>query len=236
MFGPPETVSSKAGGLHTAIGYWRHEDTYSDQTDYALRQNLIYSHIAYGGKNKAWEIYGRVGIADLKISDAFSSTNTLTKTDRNDFEENWKFFGTLGAKGFLPVNKTFGLGAFIQSSCNFSNFTDDITGTANATPFRADMKIKNYWDVNLGFGLQATIPMGIKLYAGPYAYYSEANGRLSLNIPGLAYQTGRVLLKNKSKVGGYSGIDIPLSKGFRLNIEGQSTGRVSLGAAITYTY
>ncbi len=72
-----------------------------------------------------WEIYGRIGISDLKIFDAFSSTNVLTTTSKNDFEENWKFFGTLGAKGFYPINNIFGIGAFLQGSYNFSNFTDE---------------------------------------------------------------------------------------------------------------
>lgn len=236
MFGPPQTVSSKDGGLHTAIGYWQHKDTYSDQNDYVLRKNFFYSQAAYGGKNNLWELYGRIGIADLKIRDAFSSTNTLVNTSRRDFEENGKFFGTLGAKGFYPINEIFGIGGFIQGSCNLSNFTDDITGTANGAPFRADMKIKNIWDVNLGVGLQATVPMGVKLYAGPYVYYSEASGRIWPNVPGLGFGTGKVLLKNKSNIGGYAGIDISLAKGFRLNVEGQSAGLFSLGAAITYTY
>ena len=191
--------------------------------------------MAYGSKN-IWEIYGRIGISDLKIFDAFSSTNVLTTTSKNDFEENWKFFGTLGAKGFYPINKIFGIGAFIQGTYNFSNFTDEIAGIYNATPYIADIKIKNLWDVNFGIGFQATVPYGIKLYIGPYIYYSEANACLSTNIPGLKFGTQDVLLKNKSIAGGFIGADIPLAKGFRLNIEGQYADRFSLGTAVTYTY
>ena len=30
LFGAPQTVSKEAGGLNTAIGYWYHEDTYTN--------------------------------------------------------------------------------------------------------------------------------------------------------------------------------------------------------------
>ena len=104
LFGPPQTVSKEAGGLNTAIGYWYHEDTYKNGADHIIRQNEIYSQVAYGAKN-IWEIYARIGVSDLKIFDAFSSTDASTTTDKNNFEENWKFFGTLGAKGFLPYQQ-----------------------------------------------------------------------------------------------------------------------------------
>ena len=235
LFGPPQTVSREAGGLNTAIGYRYHEDTFTSDTDRVVRQNQIYSQVAYGDKNR-WEIYGRIGISDLKIFDAFHSTSALTTTVKNDFEENWKFFGTLGAKGFYPFNKIFGLGAFIQGTYHFSNYTDGIAGSNNGTPYIADLKIKNLWDVNIGVALQATAPLDIKLYAGPYVYYSEAKASLDANIPGLEYAAGNVLIRNKSIAGGFAGVDIPLLKGFRLNMEGQYARRFSLGVAVTYTY
>ena len=137
---------------------------------------------------------------------------------------------------FIPINKIFGIGAFIQGTYYFSNFTDDITGTSYSAPFTTDLKVKNLWDVNFGVGLQATIPYGIKLYAGPYIYYSEAKVSLAANIPGLEYAAGNVSIENKSIAGGFAGIDIPLAKGFRLNVEGQYSDRFSAGAAVSYTY
>jgi len=78
------------------------------------------------------------------------------------------FFSTLGAKGFYPINKTFGIGAFIQGTYYFSNFTDDVAGTNNNSgPFTTDLKVKNLFDVNFGVGFQATIPYGIKIICGP---------------------------------------------------------------------
>jgi hypothetical protein len=235
LFGPPQTVSRQDGGLNTAIGYWYHEDTYTNGADHIIRQNEIYSQVAYGAKN-IWELYARIGVSDLKVFDVFSSADTSTTTDKNNFEENWKFFGTLGAKGFYPINKTFGIGAFIQGTYYFSNFTDDVAGVSYIKPFTTDLKVKNLFDVNFGVGFQATIPYGIKLYAGPYIYYSEAKVSLSANIPGLEYAVGNVTIENKTIAGGFAGIDIPLAKGFRLNVEGQYSDRFSAGAAVSYTY
>ena len=67
----------------------------------------------------------------MKISDAFRSTQISTTTSKNDFEDNWKFFGTLGAKGFYPFNKAFGIGAFVQGSYYFRDFTDNVSGMPN---------------------------------------------------------------------------------------------------------
>lgn len=235
LFGPPQTVSRPTGGLNTAIGYRYHEDTYGNGADHRIRQNEIYSQAAYGAKD-IWEVYARVGIADLKICDVFRSADSSTATARNDFEENWKFSGTLGAKLFYPFNKTFGMGAFVQGTYTFSNFTDNISGVSGGVPFRADLKVKNLWDINVGVGLQATLPCGLRLYAGPYLYYSEAKMSLSAEVPGLDYAAGNVSVENKSTAGGFAGVDIPLAKGFRLNIEGQYADRFSAGAAVTYTY
>ena len=235
LFGPLQTISREAGGLNTAVGYWYHEDILKNGSEYIFRQNEVYSQVSYGGKN-CWEIYGRIGVSDLKIFDAFSSTNAATITSNNDFTENWKFFGTLGAKGFLPVGKILGIGAFLQGTYYFNNFTGDTAGTNAGVPFTADLKVQNMWDVNFGIGFQATVPYGIKLYAGPYIYYSEAKLCLSANIPGLGFGTENVLLKNKTIAGGFIGADIPLTKGFHLNMEGQYSERFSLGVAVSYKY
>ncbi|MGV8059839.1 MAG: hypothetical protein AB2L12_17740 [Smithellaceae bacterium] len=235
LFGPPQTISSQAGGLNTAIAYSYHEDNLKNGSEHIFRQNQVYSQVSYGGKN-LWEIYGRIGVSDLAISDIFKSSNVATITSNSDFTENWKFFGTLGAKGFLPINRIFGIGAFVQGSYYFNNFTGDVAGTNAGAPFAADLKVQNMWDVNFGIGFQATVPYGVKLYAGPYIYYSEAKVCLSANIPGLEIGTENILLKNKTIAGGFFGADIPLGKGFHLNVEGQYSERFSCGAAVSYTY
>ena len=233
-FGPPQSVSKEAGGLNTGIGYWYHEDEYKNGAGHVTKQNQVYSQLGYGAQN--WEIYGRIGVSDLTIIDAFSSTQSSTTTSKNDFEDNWKFFGTLGAKGFYPFNKTFGLGAFMQGSYYFSDFTDNVSGTQAGAPFTTQLKVKNLWDVNVGLGFQATVPYGIKLYIGPYAYYSEAKVSLSAAIPGLNSDTGSLRVHNQTNVGGFTGVDVPLARGFHLNVEGQYSERFSVGTVVTFSY
>jgi hypothetical protein len=177
---------------------------------------------------------GRIGLSDVKISDVFRSAEASTATSRDDFADRWNFYGTLGAKGFYPFNSSFGIGAFVQGSYYFCDFADTVSGTRGGAPFTAEVKVKDLWDVNFGLGFQATVPKGIKLYIGPYLRYSEARMSLSPGVPGLESANDDV--KNAALLGGFGGADIPLGRGFRLNLEGQYSERLSLGAAVTYSY
>lgn len=214
LFGAPQTVSRDEGGLNTAIGYRYHEDVYNDAADIQFRQDEIYSQVAYGAKN-IWETYVRIGMADLKMEDVFT--------------DNEKVFTTLGAKAFYPLNNQFGIGAFVQGTYYLSDFNDKISRNRK-------IEIDNLWDVNCGIGFQMTLPCGTRLYAGPYVYYAEAEMSLSSRVSGLGYARGDFSLGNKSRAGGFAGLDIPLAKGFHLNVEGQYADRFSAGAAISYTY
>jgi hypothetical protein len=233
LFGSPQSISRETGGLHTGIGYWYHEGKYKNGSEWVTRQNQIFSQLGYG--TTTWEIYGRAGISELKIVDAFRTTPSSAATSKNDFEDNGEFFGTLGTKGFYPFNKTFGIGAFVQGSYYFTDFKDDVSGSSNGIPFSANLKVKNLWDVNGGIGFQATVPYGIKLYIGPYASYSEAKASLSQTIPGLKFETKDATIKS-TNIGGFIGLDLPLAKGFHLNVEGQFSEKFSVGAVTTYSY
>jgi hypothetical protein len=234
-FGPPQPILKEAAGIHTGIGYWSHEDQYKNDTEQVIRQNQVYSELGYGSRN-GWEIIARVGLSDLKLTDAFSSSTASTATSKNDFEEHGKFFTTLGAKGYYPFNKTFGIGAFIQGSYSFSDFTDPVSGTRNGVPFSVELRVKNLWDLNFGMGFQATVPHGIKIYIGPYLHYSEFKVSPSADVAGIALAAGETTMKNKTVLGGFTGIEVPLAKGFRLNLEGQYAERLSAGAAVFYVY
>jgi hypothetical protein len=234
-FGPPQPIGKEAGGIHTGIGYWFQEDMYKNGLEQVIRQNQVYSELGYGSRN-GWEITARVGMSDLKLIDSFSSSSASTAMSKMDFEEHGKFFSTLGVKGFYPFNNTIGIGAFIQGTYYFSDFTDSVSGIRNGVPFSAELRIKNLWDVNFGIGLQVTVPYGIKMYIGPYVNYSEFKVWPSADIAGVALASGETTMKNKTGFGGVTGIEVPLAKGFRLNLEGQYTEKLSVGAAVLYVY
>jgi len=234
-FGPPQPVAKEAGGIHTGIGYWFLEDQFKNSTERVTRQNQIYSELGYGSRT-GWEITARVGMSDLTLIDAFSSSNASTTTSKQDFEEHRKFFSTLGAKGFYPFSMTFGMGAFIQGTYYFNDFIDTVSGTRNGIPFSAEFRVQNLWDVNFGMGFQVTVPHDIKMYIGPYVHYSEFKLSPFADVAGLAFSSGETTLKNKTGFGGYTGIEVPLAKGFRLNLEGQYAERLSVGAAVLYVY
>jgi len=221
--------------LHTGIGYWLQEDQYKDGSEQVMRQNQVYSELGYGS-GKSWEITARVGMSDLNLPDAFSSSTPATSTSKRDFQEHWKFFGTAGAKGFHPFNQTFGMGVFIQGTYYFSDFSDNVSGNRNGVPFSADLAVRKLWDVNFGAGFQATLLRNVKLYAGPYVHYAEFKAVPSSNVTGIALVSGETTLKNKTAWGGFAGIELPLAMGFSLNMEGQFSERFSFGGSILYAY
>ncbi|MDI6726636.1 MAG: hypothetical protein QMD32_06695, partial [Smithellaceae bacterium] len=188
-FGPPQPISKKGGGLYTGIGYWSQEDKYHGSREHLVKQNQVYSELGYGPDDN-WGIYARVGVTDLKIIDAFGATAASTTVSKRDFENSWKYFGTLGAKIFYPFNRVFGMGALVQGTYYFNDFTDSASGTQSGAPFFLELAVKKLWDVRFGVGLQATLLSGLKMYAGPYFYYSEAKVNPSARIPGIALAAG----------------------------------------------
>ncbi|MDA8127024.1 MAG: hypothetical protein M0009_17785 [Deltaproteobacteria bacterium] len=234
-FGPPQPAVKTAGGYHTGIGYWVQEDRYENGAEQGARQNQVYSELGYGSP-EGWEITARVGMSDLRMTEAFRSSTAATTTDKQDFAEGGKFFSTWGAKGFYPFNKTFGIGAFVQGTYYFSDFTDAVSGRQNGAPFSAELRMKSLWEANAGIGFQVTVPQAIKIYLGPHFHYSEFKASPSLDVAGLALASGEKILRNRSLFGGFAGIEVPLAKGFRLNLEGQYTERLSAGAAVLYVY
>jgi hypothetical protein len=234
-FGPPQPIVKGAEGLHTGIGYWFHEDRYKNGTEHVTRQNQIYSELGYGSRNR-WEITGRVGMSDLKIIDAYSSSTASTATSKKDFEENGKFFGTVGAKGFYPFNERVGIGAFIQGTFYFNDYADTVSGTRNGAPFSVELRVRDVWDVSFGMGFQVAVPYNIKMYIGPYVHYSEFKISPSADVAGTAFASRGTTMKNKTGFGGFTGVEVPLAKGFRLNLEGQYSERLSVGAAVIYVY
>ena len=63
--------------------------------------------------------------------------------------------------------------------------------------------------------------------AGTYLHRVQAS---------LPFSAGEVTIRNKTSIGGFSGIDVPLARGFVLVVEGRYSERFSVGTAVTYSY
>ena len=101
--------------------------------------------------------------------------------------------------------------------------------------FNFQVKIKNVWDTYAGVALQGTIA-DIKLYAGPYVYYWEGKSQESATALGLTFLGNEMTIKNKTNVGGFSGVDIPFTKELHFSIEGQYSEKYSVGSALTFSF
>jgi hypothetical protein len=236
LFGPPQSLSREKGGLNTTVGFDYHEDKFESNGTCVFRQNRVYSQVAYGGARHLWEVYGRIGIADLEIEDGFRSRINTTTSSSDDFEENETPFGALGAKVFLPLGGAFGIGAFLQGSFFFGDFGDEVRGHWNGAPYKAELNVRDLWEITSGISVSATAARGIILYAGPFIHYSEARVTSSRHVSGIPLLEEDATMKNKTEIGGYGGISVPLGRGFHLNAEGRYSERFSAGVAVTYTY
>ena len=123
----------------------------------------------------------------------------------------------------------------MQGSYFFNDFKDRVAGTSNGAFFSSELDIKNPRDINVGLNLQIMAPSNVKFYLGPYYYYWEAGACQSPGIAGLPIASGQSL-RNNANFGVLAGADMPIGKGFHLNIESQYSERISAGAAITFAY
>jgi len=234
-FGPPQPATTPESGLHTAIGYWRQQGVFTNAAETLMQQNQVYSEAGYGFGDR-WEVTARLGLSDLRMVDFFNSYSASTSTSKQDFTEGWKFFATLGAKYFLPLDSVWGVGAFVQGTYYFSDFSDNVQVTAGGATTIVETALKDLRDINVGAVIQAALPGDAKLFAGPCICYSEATLFASTAPAGLGFAAGDERIRNKRLLGGFAGAEVELAKGFRLNVEARYAERLSAGAAVTYVY
>jgi hypothetical protein len=234
MFGSPEPTTKGVGNeWQVGVGYWYHEDTLKNGGDTKFKENQIYAELAKGFGN--YGIYARLGGTNAKSSDIFTSNDPAVTFASNDWDSNWKPFGTLGVKGYYSVNKQLGFGAFIQGSYIFGDLEDSTTMYVSGVPVQATAKIRNVWDAEIGLAIQVTPVEGLKIYAGPYAYYTEGKGEASASYGGLS-AAEEVTLKNKTNFGGFLGFDVTIANAWHLNVEGQYSESFSVGAAVAFSF
>ncbi|MDD4997972.1 MAG: hypothetical protein PHI99_07455 [Syntrophales bacterium] len=222
QFGPPEP---RAKGFHIGAGYWYNEDKLKvNDSDFKIKHNQAYVELGQSFSNA--EVIARVGTSDAKAE---------------DLSDTWKPFGTLGLKAYFPLGKNFGIGPVIQGTYYFGDLKDNVTlRSSGGSTVVAELKIKDYWDLRGGLALQANITPQAKIYAGPFAYYTESKLEASLP-PGYVWvrtmtSVDSATAKSKSNFGGFLGFDLSVTKEFRINFEGQYSEYFSGGGSLSYLF
>ena len=245
QFGPLEPAA-KEGKTALGVGYfyysakWKTKDVGWDESK--VTQNQAYLQLGYGVA-KNWEAYLRVGGADSKLKDVFT-TNADDSTRagfKSDFKDGYKPFGTIGVKGVFNVTPSFGIGPFLQASL-YSSYKDSTSGTVSGYSETQEWKVKKPREINLGIGLQGKIGETI-IYGGPVAYWAKAKIQETFKVVGATYvATGTNTLassttyKEKNNIGGFAGVRLPLGKGINIEVEGQMKSKFSFGGALTYSF
>lgn len=234
LFAPPELTTVGETGLRTAIGYWRFQDRLKKDDEFSLRQNRCYSEMGYGSHD-TWSIYGRLGVADLKITGVFLPGGPLTEVSDDDLEDEWNLFGTIGVRGIYHLTRFFGFGAYFEGSYSFGDFDQTVTGRSLTGPFHFRLTAKHLWEINMGFSARTTSRRGIKFEVGPHFHYAQAKLHPSAYVVGMPV-TADMTLDNDRKIGGFATVEIPFYKGFSLTLEGRYAERFSGGMAVTFDY
>jgi hypothetical protein len=243
QFGSPEPTA-KEGKVALGVGYFYYsakskpKDT-ENWDESKSSQNQAYVQLGYGFV-KNWEAYLRVGGADIKSKDAFSTASPRAGF-KSDFEDGYKPSGTLGVKGIFNISNSFGIGPFFQASL-YSSYEDSASGTNSGFSETQTMKVKKQREINLGVGLQGKIGETI-VYGGPVAYWARSKAEWTGKVTGAVYAatgtdtaTLSTTYKEKGNIGGFAGIRIPLIKSLNLEVEGQLKSRFSMGGALTYSF
>lgn len=189
-----------------------------------LRSNQGYLQGSFAF-SKNLEEYIRLGVADAS----------------NMLSDQTKFFGTFGVRGFFKINDWFALGPFVQFSA-YSDYKDvkSYPAMAGGTLTTATVlaHIKNPWDLNVGLTLQ-TGKNGFILYGGPVVYWQRARVDTDLKIAvgnATAGMSDSVKVYEKSNIGAFLGVRLPLTQQLNAEIEGQYKGKASVGGSLSYSF
>jgi hypothetical protein len=154
QFGPPEPLADP-GKVSLGLGYWLDRTKMKQDDDHlTTRSNQYYLQGTYT-LLKDWEIYGRLGAADMVVHSHDTGQH---------FSDSANVYGTLGFKGVLYRYGNFAIGPFIEGS-----WCGDYAGVA-----------KNQWDTSVGVSAQYKI-RSVTLYGGPFAYWRQADSQMALN-------------------------------------------------------
>jgi hypothetical protein len=226
-FGPidsavqPGQFSAAIGGMYSDMK-WKSSMTVGGASFGDLRTRSVEEFVQAGvGVAPGWEVYARVG----------GSTMYLREDPSFTFTDGFKVFGGMGLKGLFWNDKTFAVGGVAQANMYSQSKGHDFGGVAGNVVY-AESKLKDRYDVAAGLIGQAKVDK-LLFYVGPFWYYGHA--KITVSIPALAL-SGNDTVREKTSVGGFFGVGIPIVQKMTLSLEGQMRDRFSAGAIVRYAF
>jgi hypothetical protein len=246
-FGPPEPLA-KPGKLAIGIGYSHSgeklkpegADPFLGNSDFWQRtrfsQGAWYMQANYGF-SKNCEMFVQIGLAGLRIKDAFSYD-----AGTDNFRDSARLFSTLGFKGVLYSNPSFRMGPFSSFSLGpiikgsyYSQYKDTSSGMIGGVLVTQEYVAKDMWDINLALSMQTKLS-SITFFAGPFVYWRNVKSELTVSIPGQGVFTDTVRYQSENNEGGFFGLRVPIMKSVNFDVEGRYTDSFGAGAALMYSF
>jgi hypothetical protein len=208
QFGPPEPTAKECKPS-IGIGYFYSESKMKsgDTGNLVFKSNQVYLQGSFSFV-KNWEVFGRIGGADMK-------------EHVSGLKDGMKAFGSLGVRGLLYDDGLFGFGPIIQG--NFYSKHNDTT-ISGGVPER--FTVENSWDGSVGLAAQIKTNR-VVFYYGPFVYMARNK---------LKVQNDSTTMKEKQNLGGFLGVNVSAIKGLNIGLEGQYTGRFSVGGTVNYSF
>ena len=222
-FGPPmpyahEGKFAVAGGFARSMSEWvveGQDDKVGDVT-----KNMLFVQGNYG-LWKGVECYARVGVADLTVE---YDQDLLTA----DFEGDYAAFASIGIKSLFKTHLPLMMGPFIQYTY-YSDYEDDDVGGA-------EVEYDEVYDLSMGVSLQHQVSLAT-LYGGGVIYWSKATEHWTYLVAALDDDCTEVCdLAEDGTVGGFVGVDIPVSASMRFNLEGQYRSDITFSVALNMAF
>ena len=221
-FGAPAPYT-KEGQFSMGLGYSYMDSkvkpkdrTIIDADNFKFTQSQVYLEGGYGIA-KGWEVFARLGGADLKGVGAF--VDNALPGGKADFKDGMKFFGALGVRGAFYSAPSHSVGAFLQGTY-FPEYKD-------VDAQQSQLKVKSMYEVDFGIAAQMNLGPAV-VYAGPFFYVLRGKAEdTDLSVPVVL---GTASFKEKTPVGGFAGVRYPFGSGYFANLEGryQSGGVLSV--------
>ena len=172
-----------------------------------VKTNFYYATLGYGLTDN-WEVYGRLGIADIKGKDRFPAYSNEWEGGNFDNDAAWG----IGTRCTFYQQDKVRWG--VTAQMNWIDTSEDWTYSDGMK----EMVDLSAYDLLVAVG--PTVDMGgWKLYGGPFFYMINGDFDLKETAPDGSWWKGEADVEEASSFGGYVGAAIPLGENTDMTFE-----------------